>query len=378
MAIPSPERLSEIIGSIYDCVLAPDKWPATLAVIGAEFGYATGMITVHDATNADMKLHIVVGADEAWLDAMPHYGADVLQLWGGPQKIPDFPLEEPIIQSQVTLPSGWHENAYFRDLCEPRGFHDCVMITLVRDARTAGVVAFGRLAVQGEVCEDALNVLRLLAPHLRRAVVIGRLLEQEATAASTFSQILESVSAGIILVDEDCGLVHANKAGRAMLADGDPIHLRNGRLSTTNAMTRAVLTDAVGQAARLEYALERRSIDIPARLADGSPTVLQVLPLRRRAIRNGMEQRTAAAIFIANSADPPRLADVMGLLYRLTPAETRVFELIVEGKTPAEISDILGVSVATVKTHLGRVFEKTGCARQADLVAMAGNVNLVI
>ncbi len=84
------------------------------------------------------------------------------------------------------------------------------------------------------------------------------------------------------------------------------------------------------------------------------------------------------AIFIASSADPPRLADVMGLLYRLTPAETRVFELIVEGKAPVEISEVLGVSVSTIKTHLVRVFDKTGCSRQADLVAMAAKVNLVI
>ncbi|MDQ8700625.1 helix-turn-helix transcriptional regulator [Hyphomicrobium sp. LHD-15] len=374
----SPERPSDIIGSIYDCVVAPEKWPSTLAAIMNEFGYAMTAISVHDANNGDVKLHITVGADQDWLDAVPHYGADVLQLWGGPQKIPDFPLEEPIIQSQVTPRSQWHNNAYFRDILEPRQLHDCVMIGLVRDANTAGAVAFGRHADQGEVGEDDLNVLRLLAPHIRRAVTIGRLLEQQAAATATFSEILEKVSAGILLVDEDCTIVHANAAGRRMLDTGDAVQLRNGRLSTTSPLTSAVLIDAVRQAANLEIDIERRSIDIPARLADGSPTVMQVLPLSRRTVRNGIEQRTAAAIFIANSAAPPRLADVMGLLYRLTPAETRIFELIVEGKAPAEISKVLGVSVSTVKTHLGRVFDKTGCSRQADLVAMAAKVTLVI
>lgn len=378
MVVPTPEQLSSIIGSIYDCVLAPEKWPVTLAAIMSDLGYAMTAISVHDPNNADMKLHVTVGADQEWLDAVPHYGADLLQLWGGVQKIRNFPLEEPIVQSEVTPRSQWHDNAYFRDILEPRRLHDCVMIGLVNDAHSAGAIAFGRHADKGEVSEDDLSVLRLLAPHIRRAVAIGRLLEQQAATTATFSDILERVSAGILLVDEDGGVVHANAAGRRMLDKGDAVHLRNGRIATATPLTTAVLSDAVRQAANIEIDIERRSIDIPARLADGSPTVLQVLPLRRRTVRDGIEQRTVAAIFIAGSADPPRLADVMGLLYRLTPAETRVFELIVDGKAPAEISESLGVSVSTVKTHLGRVFDKTGCSRQVDLVAMAAKVTLVI
>ena len=103
------------------------------------------------------------------------------------------------------------------------------------------------------------------------------------------------------------------------------------------------------------------------------------LPLRQRPLRNGLGQRTAAAVFVSNAADPPRLpADALALLYDLTPAETRVFELVVEGKPPAEIARQFGVTLSTVRTHLGRVFEKTGCARQADLVAMAARVTLTV
>lgn len=378
MVPPSLDRLSELIASIYDCVLSAEKWPATLSAIGTELGYASSMISVHSADNTIMNLHAHFGIDQAWLEAMPSYGAEAMQLWGGPQKIPDFPLEEPIVQSQVTPRSQWVQNAYYRDIGAPRNFHDVVMISLVRDSRTIGVIAFGRLTERGDIGDVELDVLRLLAPHLRRAVIIGGMLKQDAATASMFSDILENVQAGIVLVDDDCGIVHVNDAGQSMLAKGDPIHVRDGRVTTANALTSVVLRDAVDQAARQEIALEQRSIDIPARFADGSPTVLQVMPLRRRASRSGIAQTTVAAIFVATAADPPRLANVLALLHRLTPAETRVFELIVDGKAPADISEILGVSVATVKTHLARVFDKTGCSRQAELVAMAGTVNLVI
>ncbi len=59
------------------------------------------------------------------------------------------------------------------------------------------------------------------------------------------------------------------------------------------------------------------------------------------------------------------------LLYDLTPAETRVFELLADGMTQAAIAAQLGIAPSTVKTHLLKVFEKTGINRQAELVRFA-------
>jgi DNA-binding CsgD family transcriptional regulator len=80
-----------------------------------------------------------------------------------------------------------------------------------------------------------------------------------------------------------------------------------------------------------------------------------------------------------NAADPPRRpSDALALMYDLTPAEARIFEMIVAGKTTAEIANELKVALPTVKTHLSRVFDKTGCNRQADLVGIAAKVALTV
>ncbi|MFX4861103.1 helix-turn-helix transcriptional regulator, partial [Acinetobacter baumannii] len=94
-----------------------------------------------------------------------------------------------------------------------------------------------------------------------------------------------------------------------------------------------------------------------------------VLPLRRSPMRAGLIQRAAAALFVASASGPRHLPhDALSELYDLTPAEIRIFELICEGQTRNDISALLGISVATVKSHLLHVFEKTGCRRQVDLV----------
>jgi DNA-binding CsgD family transcriptional regulator len=52
----------------------------------------------------------------------------------------------------------------------------------------------------------------------------------------------------------------------------------------------------------------------------------------------------------------------------LTPTELRVLLAIVEVGGVPEVAVALGLAETTVKTHLGRVFVKTGAGRQADLV----------
>ena len=54
----------------------------------------------------------------------------------------------------------------------------------------------------------------------------------------------------------------------------------------------------------------------------------------------------------------------------LTPSEARVARSLASGKTVDEIATDGGVSRNTIRTHLSSVLEKTGCNRQADIVAL--------
>jgi DNA-binding NarL/FixJ family response regulator len=55
----------------------------------------------------------------------------------------------------------------------------------------------------------------------------------------------------------------------------------------------------------------------------------------------------------------------------LTPREVEVLKLIAAGLSNAEIADALVVSAATVKTHINRIFSKTGARDRAQAVRYA-------
>ena len=54
----------------------------------------------------------------------------------------------------------------------------------------------------------------------------------------------------------------------------------------------------------------------------------------------------------------------------MTPSELRVLLAIVQVGGVPETAEALGIGEATVKTHLHRLFNKTGAGRQADLVKL--------
>ncbi len=381
MAPIETERLTSIIASIYDCVIDPQQWSTALGMLTDHLHFANCAVTVHNPRSLEMTVHITVNLDNDMLLRAPRYAAAIAELWGGPARFLTVPLEEPILQSQAMPRSSWDTNAYYRDIIMPRGLHDCVACVVVRDETSIGIIALGQHRDQGEVSEDTMAALRLIAPHLRRAVVISRMFEQRDRLTTTFTDVLDGIVAGACIVAADMTLLHANAAAEAMLRRGRPLRVRNNKLGVVDALPDQLLARAVAQAGGHEAFLDRRSIDIPVRHENDMPAVLQVLPLKQRSpiSINGIQAGAVAAVFITDSNTPSRPpSDALALLYKLTPAETRVFELVLNGMTPAEISREICISVPTVRTHLSRVFEKTGCDRQADLVQLASRIPRIV
>jgi DNA-binding CsgD family transcriptional regulator len=189
-------------------------------------------------------------------------------------------------------------------------------------------------------------------------------------AAEAVERLLDCFSIAVLLVGADRGIVHANLAARAMLQDHDIIRSMRGRLALPNPQATVALANAIRRAGVETYGFGPRGVAVPARRRDGSPAVVHVLPLPPQRGPSGAVPRIVAAV-VASAPRPPQVpAAALASLFELTPAETRVLELIVEGRAPAEIGCRLGVSAATVRTHLQRVFDKTGSSRQADLVRL--------
>ena len=84
-----------------------------------------------------------------------------------------------------------------------------------------------------------------------------------------------------------------------------------------------------------------------------------------------MSMATAAEyVLLLTAPDPPPARGGTGAA-RLSARERELVTLVAQGRTDAQIAAQLYISIRTVRSHLDRIRDKTGCRRRADLTRLA-------
>jgi DNA-binding CsgD family transcriptional regulator len=90
-----------------------------------------------------------------------------------------------------------------------------------------------------------------------------------------------------------------------------------------------------------------------------------------------MSPATAAEYALMLSAPSLPPAQAAPAAARLSARERELVTLVARGRTDAQIAAQLHISIRTVRSHLDRIRDKTGCRRRADLTRLALTAELV-
>jgi DNA-binding CsgD family transcriptional regulator len=367
----SSSELSDIISVIYDCAVDPARWPAAIREVCGASRCAAGLIAVHDLQRGSALLSHVWNYDPDWIAGIERYSAEITEIWRSVPNLHARPLDEPLTMSDV--PAKLLEaSRYWKEWVRPQGYIDTIQLIVLRTRQRIGALGLSRHEAEGPLTNRDLEVMRLLAPHLQRAVTISNALEMQTVALGTFEASLDLLLTGVLLVDRECVIIHANTSARAMLRAGSPIRSKHGELRTCFPVATAALKAMVAAATDEATALGRSAVGLPAPQPNGGPAFLHILPLTQGEVRGRIAPRAAAAVFVMPGADgSPLPAHALAALFGLTRGETRTLEILLAGNDIAATAEKLGVVVATVKTHLSRIFAKTGASDQIELTRLA-------
>jgi DNA-binding CsgD family transcriptional regulator len=209
-------------------------------------------------------------------------------------------------------------------------------------------------------------------PHLRRAVLIGNVVEHKTTEAQGFSDLLDRIRAGVFVVDASGNISYSNRAGNEIVRAGDYLRSAGGKLSARQSEANQLLQEALRAAGDGDgdAAISNKSVAMPLLAADGTRYLALLLPLKRRRAA-GIDAKATAAVFVQKAEiELPNQPEVIASAYKLTKTELQVLLALVQLGGGPEIAEALGVGSGTVKTHLRSLFRKTGTKHQTDLVRL--------
>ena len=170
---------------------------------------------------------------------------------------------------------------------------------------------------------------------------------------------------------ERIGVIKRNRIAERLIEQQDGLCLRQDRLHASCPLDERRLQKAL-QAALEHFrtgALARIEATTLSRPGGAMPLNVLLRPLAPYRGAQDRQHRPAVAVFIRDPAASPQTSrDMLHRLFRLTPMETEIALLLVDGLTLDEAAAATGITKNTARAHLRGIFAKTGATRQAVLV----------
>jgi DNA-binding CsgD family transcriptional regulator len=169
---------------------------------------------------------------------------------------------------------------------------------------------------------------------------------------------LDEIDYGLVLVDGQGRLRHANRCARARLDAGDGLRMEGGRVVACESGERTELEAAI-------HAAATRGLRRLVQLGTGPGAfAVAVIPVPATALG----PMGVLLVTSRHHVCEPLSTDWFARAHGLTPTECRVLHALCDGVQPSDIAEMLGVALSTVRTHIGTIRAKTGASSVKELL----------
>jgi DNA-binding CsgD family transcriptional regulator len=229
-----------------------------------------------------------------------------------------------------------------------------------------------RRAQDGPMDEESIRLLEALLPHAHTALRIRRKLEEWDARGQLAAIALDASSTAAFLVTAQGRVLHMNKSAAALVQKGDGLRLEGSLLCcavrTENARLRLLIAGAASAGGDSPHLTPGGAMNCSR--ADAHPPLqVAVLPIPEH--RRAVMTNRCALVFVGDAiASPKSRAAMLRAFYGLTPTESRLSDLLLQGLQVGEAAESMRITLATARFQLKRVLAKTGTHRQSELMRL--------
>lgn len=373
MRVGYDERLDDVILRLYDAALDETLWPELLtAVADLGRGSCTHLVGFDLPTRLPTFGHIGRYPQEAHEDYALNYAhrdPRVGRMLGRVGE-PRFDL---VTDADLTTPEERRRCAVHQEFLPRWRVDRCLIQGFPIGADRAGYLAIHRSSASDPPFEaaDARTVTRLVR-HLGKAFEVRERIGHLQAEVANLEAAIDALPSALLLTDGRGQIAFASRSALDMLRRADGLGAAGGRLSVpSSGIESAILRALLADASRSLTPVPRSGGLCVTRGLGRSQYQLVVAPLPSRSPLSLLSERADVLVLIS---DPDSRAsgrgELLAALYRLTPAETRLALGLYDGSTLQEYADQNGIARDTAKNQLARVFAKSGCRKQSELIKL--------
>lgn len=366
MSILEDGLLIQLIDGVYSAAIDPSRWADVTAALGVAFRAQFSLMFGFDSSQSRVLYAELWGLPpEALTPYENTYAALDIRMPPALRAPTGTVVTDEILIDRTAYLASPIYNEYLRPI-------DCDHIMGVLPYNSADmqvIVSLNRSRRTGAFDAQELVFLQRLVPHIQRAVLMSAKLVAADNATRLSRDLMNRVHFGVLTLAKDGRVADANPIAAQILRDGDALTQVAGRLTAVSRSANDRLQRTM--AGTLRYIVDRQYINVDPVVvprASGSQLRLLLAPLATSAAAFGAAESVMVAFVFSADTGPRVCPETLSSVYGLTPAEARIAAKLTEGHSLAEIASVLSISIETVRTHIKRVFAKTCCDSQTNLV----------
>src|SRR5829696_8929186 len=168
------ERLSAVIGEVYDASLDPALWSHVLEAVCAYIGCSAASFHLQDALTKAADIHFYWGIEAYYADLYRDQYYKLNPVFPGAffSEVNDIHVVADFLTCEEFV-----RTKFFRHWLWPQGYLDGACSSLEKHSTGCGLLTLLQHKLRGSFDEEMRGRARLLTPHLRRAVLIGKVID---------------------------------------------------------------------------------------------------------------------------------------------------------------------------------------------------------
>ena len=365
-------RFDRLLAGLYEAMLDDARWPAASALIDEVCGSKGNMMVSGDGGGEDVDIFFARFCYRG--ERRPDLGGEYFEVYYPlDERVPrlrQLPDSRVVHVDELYTEEEKKSSPVYNEMLEVWDIANGVNARL--DGPNGSRIAWGSAdPVDGEGWSSArVATLGRVLPHVRQYVRVRHALVEARALGASATALLENTRCSVIHLDARGRIAAVNDAARTLLRTGDGIGDEDGFLRASSE----------DDDARLQRVLARALPRFGGQGESGSTTVKRASVAPRLAVHvcpagepDG-DVRSSGLGALVLVVDPLRRVrldpELVSAAFGLSPAESRVAALLVEGHSIREIATATGRSYNTIRWHVKHMLARQGVSRQAELVRL--------